>query len=462
VAAACFGHLGDTPADCEPQVAEALRKAFSVTQDLVGRRVISAGHDRSDGGLAAAVLEMAFAGNCGVTLDVSGAEVAGQTTLEALFHEELGLVLEVAAAQADAVAAAYTAQGVSCVRIGAPCAGDKVTIIGKSGQVELEDKMTVLRDRWESSSFALEMMQANPACVAQERDSMAVRSTPPIHAAILNPEPQWMLAASAPKVGIVREEGSNGDREMAAAFRLAGFECWDVTMTDLARGAIGLEQFRGLAFVGGFSYADTLGSAKGWAATCHFQPRVAAQLSAFYGRKDTFSLGVCNGCQLLHRLQWVPFGPGAVPEGDAPRLAHNDSARFESRYINLRVERSSSMWFAGMEGSVLGVWSAHGEGKFEFPNPALRDRAERDGHVPLRFVDDQGRATQAYPYCPNGSPGGIAGMTTKDGRHLALMPHPERSVLKWQLPWMPSEWSREGPQAAPWLQLFINARRFCS
>jgi phosphoribosylformylglycinamidine synthase len=233
-------------------------------------------------------------------------------------------------------------------------------------------------------------------------------------------------------------------------------------MTDLAKGAIGLEQFRGLAFVGGFSYADTLGSAKGWAATCHFQPTVAAQLSAFYERKDTFSLGVCNGCQLLHRLQWVPFGPGAVPESEAPRLAHNESARFESRFINLRVEKSSSMWFAGMEGSILGVWSAHGEGKFEFPNPALQDRAESDGHVPLRFVDDQGRTTQAYPYCPNGSPGGIAGMTTKDGRHLALMPHPERSVLKWQLPWMPNEWSRNGPQAAPWLQLFINARRFCN
>ncbi|CAK0823635.1 unnamed protein product [Prorocentrum cordatum] len=173
---------------------------------------------------------MAFAGNCGVTLDVSGAE--------ALFHEELGLVLEVAAAQADAVAAAYTAQGVSCVRIGAPCAGDRVKIVGKSGQVELEERMTVLRDRWESSSFALEMLQANPACVVQERDSMAVRSAPPIHAAILSPEPQWLLAAGAPQVGIVREEGSNGDREMAAAFRLAGFECWDVTMTDLASGAI--------------------------------------------------------------------------------------------------------------------------------------------------------------------------------------------------------------------------------
>jgi phosphoribosylformylglycinamidine synthase len=462
VAASCYGRLGDVPPDCEKEAAESLKKAFNVTQDLIAKRQISAGHDRSDGGLASAVLEMAFAGNCGVTLDVSAAEVAGQTTLEALFHEELGLILEVATADVAAVTAAYTSQGVSCVRVGTAIAADKVTIVGKSGQVELEAKMTELRDKWESSSFALEMLQTNPACVEQERDSMAVRSTPPIHATILNPQPQWQLTATnVPKVGILREEGSNGDREMAAAFRLAGFESWDLTMTDLAKGSIGLDQFRGLAFVGGFSYADTLGSAKGWAATCKFQPAVVAQLKKFYERKDTFSLGVCNGCQLLHRLQWVPFGPGGVPAEEAPRLAHNDSARFESRFINLRVGKTNSMWFQGMEGSVLGVWSAHGEGKFEFPNPALRDRVEREGLVPLHYVDDQGRPTSAYPYCPNGSPGGIAGMTTADGRHLALMPHPERSVLKWQLPWMPNEWSKEGPQAAPWLQLFINARRFC-
>eukprot|EP00928_Gymnodinium_smaydae_P060420 TRINITY_DN4407_c0_g1_i1.p1 TRINITY_DN4407_c0_g1~~TRINITY_DN4407_c0_g1_i1.p1 ORF type:complete len:1358 (-),score=226.47 TRINITY_DN4407_c0_g1_i1:402-4424(-) len=462
MAAYCYGRLGDAPADCEPEVAKSLKVAFEVTQDLITSRLILAGHDRSDGGLAGAVLEMAFAGNCGVEIDVSAAEVAGQTTLQALFNEELGLIIEVEKSNVEKVLAAYKSKGLSAVAIGRPCASDKVTIVGKSGSVELDTKMTELRDMWESSSFALETLQANPKCVEQERTGMAERCTPFIHAAIPSPQPQWQLSSSAPRVGILREEGSNGDREMAAAFRLAGFECWDVTMTDLAKGSVGLDQFRGVAFVGGFSYADTLGSAKGWAATTRFEPRVAAQLKQFYEREDTFSLGVCNGCQLMHRMQWVPFGPGAVPEEEAPRLAHNLSARFEARYVNLRVEKSKSMWFKGMEGSVLGMWSAHGEGRFEFPNDDFRLRVEKEGLIPLRYVDDHGRATETYPFNPNGSPSGIAALCTGNGRHLALMPHPERSVLRWQLPWMPTSWDREGAQAAPWLQMFINARLFCS
>ena len=454
-----YGRLGDVSADCEKPVAQSLRKAFKVTQELLTKRIITAGHDRSDGGLAGAVLEMAFAGNCGVTLDVS--KCAGETTMQALFHEELGLVLEVAGKDVAAVHSAYQAAGVSCVSIGKPCAMNKVTIVGKSGVAEFEGKMTSLRDTWESSSFALEMMQTNPKCVAQEKASMSQRRTPLIYAAIPNPKPVWTLPESAPKVAIVREEGSNGDREMCAAFRLAGFQPWDVTMSDLAKGSITLDRFRGVAFVGGFSYADTLGSAKGWAATAKFHPTVAAELKKFYERADTFSLGVCNGCQLEHRLNWVPFGPGGVPEDDAPRLTHNESARFESRWINLRIESSKCMWFKGMEGSVLGMWSAHGEGKFEFPRPELMGKCEKEGLVALRYVDDDGRPTEAYPFNPNGSPSGIAGMTTANGRHLALMPHPERSVLKWQLPWMPNEWDREGAQAAPWLQMFINAREWC-
>jgi len=297
--------------------------------------------------------------------------------MQALFHEELGLVLEVAGKDVAAVHSAYQAAGVSCVSIGKPCAMNKVTIVGKSGVAEFEGKMTSLRDTWESSSFALEMMQTNPKCVAQEKASMSQRRTPLIYAAIPNPKPVWTLPESAPKVAIVREEGSNGDREMGAAFRLAGFQPWDVTMSDLAKGSITLDRFRGVAFVGGFSYADTLGSAKGWAATAKFHPTVAAELKKFYERADTFSLGVCNGCQLEHRLNWVPFGPGGVPEDDAPRLTHNESARFESRWINLRIESSKCMWFKGMEGSVLGMWSAHGEGKFEFPGRSSWANARR-------------------------------------------------------------------------------------
>jgi len=367
--------------------------------------------------------------------------------------------MEVAGQFVDEVKAAYAKAGVDCVEIGAPCKTDKVSIIGKSGEVEYEEKMTVLRDCWESTSFALEELQANPECVKQERESMKTRKTPFIHAKIPAPQPEWQITAASPKVAILREEGSNGDREMCSAFRLAGFQPWDVTMSDLAAGRIALDDFRGLAFVGGFSYADVLGSAKGWAVTAKFQATAAGQLKKFYERQDTFSLGVCNGCQLAHRLEWVPFGPGAV-EGEAPRLGHNESARFESRWVNLKVEKSKSMWFKGMEGSVLGMWSAHGEGKFEFPNAAHLTRVEKEGLVALRYVDDDGLPTESYPFNPNGSPNGIASLCTGDGRHLALMPHPERSVLKWQLPWMPNDWDKSGNQAAPWLQMFINARRF--
>ena len=450
------GRLGDEPADCEPLVCKHLKAAFNVTQELIGQRKISAGHDRSDGGLVSAVLEMAFSGNCGVQLDVS--KVAGSTTIESLFHEELGLIIEVSAANLPAVLEAYAAAGVRVVPVGTPVHRDEVTIVGKSGAVELADKMTALRDVWESTSFALEKLQANPECVQEEEEGMKHRKVPLIHAVIESPKPQWDLTDKSPKVAIIREEGSNGDREMAIAFRMAGFRSWDVTMSDLAEGRISLADFRGLAFVGGFSYADVLGSAKGWAATAKFSPKARAELEAFYARTNSFSLGVCNGCQLAHRLNWVPFGPGAVPEAEAPRLAHNKSARFESRFINLRIEKSNCMWFKGMEGSVLGIWSAHGEGRFEFPNPAHLEQVEKGGMVPLRYADDDGVPTDRYPFCPNGSPKGIAGLCTRDGRHLALMPHPERSVLKWQLPWKPTTWSREGSQTAPWLQMFINAR----
>jgi len=455
----CHKMLGIDAADCEIPIAQTLKAAFKVTQKLIYDRKILAGHDRSDGGLASAVLEMAFAGNCGITFDVSGC--AGSSTLEALFHEELGLVMQVKAADADAIIKAYTDAKVKCVKIGAPSAADEVKIVGKDGQQAFAGKMTELRDVWESTSFALEAMQANPDCVEQERVGMKSRKIPKLCANIPEPTPVWSVPADAPKIAIIREEGSNGDKEMAAAFRLAGFQTWDVTMSDLAAGRITLDQFRGAAFVGGFSYADVLGSAKGWAATALYQATAAEQLKKFYERSDTFSLGVCNGCQLAHRMQWVPFGPGFAPADETPRLGHNKSARFESRWVNLKVEKSNCIFTKGMEGSILGIWSAHGEGKFEFPKAEHKAIVDKEQLVTFRYVDDDGTPTEAYPFNPNGSPEGIASMCSRDGRHMAIMPHPERCVLKWQNPYLPSYLSPEGPQAAPWLQLFINARLWC-
>merc|ERR1719487_1786391 len=270
------------------------------------------------------------------------------------------------------------------------------------------------------------------------------------------------------KVAIIRQEGSNGDREMAASFHMAGFEAWDVHMSDLLDGRISLTDFRGAAFVGGFSYADTLDSAKGWAGSVLFSPTLAAQFRAFRDRKDTFSLGVCNGCQLLALLGWVPGTDdgAALPTPKQPRFVHNRSGRFESRFSTIRVEPSSAtqIWLRGMEGSRLGVWVAHGEGRAHFPDSQVHEAVRRGGQVPMRYVDDDAEATEVYPFNPNGSPEGIVGLCSADGRHMAMMPHPERlTAAMWQWPWAPREWT-EGPgqlAASPWLRMFQNAREWC-
>jgi len=277
-------------------------------------------------------------------------------------------------------------------------------------------------------------------------------------------------------VAILRCEGSNGDREMAAAFDAVGLEAWDVTMTDLAAGRITLDRFRGLAFVGGFSYADVCDSAKGWAAAIQFSQVLAPQFRHFLARDDkVFSLGVCNGCQLMALLGWVP-GNGAnhtlaAEESTAkknlasqPRFVHNASRKFESRWATVRIDTSPSVLLRGMEGSVLGVWVAHGEGRCHFPDASVKRVVDEKHLAPLRYADDAGAATDAYPFCPNGSTDGIAGLCSPDGRHLAIMPHPERAVRSWQWPWTNdaiADVCRRRPDSfSPWLRLFQNAATF--
>jgi len=259
-------------------------------------------------------------------------------------------------------------------------------------------------------------------------------------------------------VAILREEGSNGDREMAAAFHAAGFQPWDVTMSDLLAGRIELERFRGLAAVGGFSYADVLDSAKGWAGTIRFNDDLRRQFNAFATRPDTFSLGVCNGCQLLALLGLVPWRGLADPV--QPRFVRNASGRFESRFVSVKIEPSPAVMLDGMAGSTLGIWVQHGEGQALFPDRAVLDRVLAENLAPVRFADDEGRITESYPFNPNGSPEGIAALCSDDGRHLAIMPHPERCFLKWQWGWMPPQWRNE-LEASPWLRLFQNARTWC-
>ncbi|KAL0341376.1 UNVERIFIED_CONTAM: putative phosphoribosylformylglycinamidine synthase, chloroplastic/mitochondrial [Sesamum radiatum] len=396
-----FDQVGDECPDLDD--VSYLKRVFNAVQNLIEEELISAGHDISDGGLLT------------------------------LFAEELGLILEI------------------------------------DGITHLTEETSVLRDLWEETSFQLKKFQRLASCVELERKGLRNRHEPswvltftPIYT-----DEKYMTATSKPKVAIIREEGSNGDREMSGAFYAAGFEPWDITMSDLLNGAISLHEFRGIAFVGGFSYADVLDSAKGWAASIRFNKPLLKQFQEFYERPDTFSLGVCNGCQLMALLGWVP-GPnvGGVlgDNGDPsqPRFIHNESGRFECRFTSVKIEKSPALMFKGMEGSTLGVWAAHGEGRAYFPDDNVFNTILKSDLAPVKYCDDNGNPTEVYPFNLNGSPLGVAAICSPDGRHLAMMPHPERCFLMWQYPWYPKNWNVEKKGPSPWLRMFQNAREWCS
>lgn len=520
-----YGQVGSLSPDVDLQ---ALGAAFEVTQKLIKKKdsPIVSGHDVSDGGLAVALLEMAFAGNVGIDVSLpaspspgasSGEDASQHPELATLFAEEPGLVLEVSggAAGAAAVVSAFAAAGVRASVVGF-VRGDgsgRVSInVGESAKV-ISGDVAALRDEWEETSFRLDALQAAESCVAQEREDLRKAQTPEWEipyalrwspgrpppfasggagaASILAPSPSSPPGPpdpARPRVAVLREEGSNGDREMAAALHAAGLEPWDVTMSDLLAGRASLSSFRGLVFVGGFSYADVLDSAKGWAGGIRGNPALAAQFADFRARKDTWSLGVCNGCQLMALLGWVPGGDGGDesasssssspstpasssslprPAGPAqPRFTHNESGRFESRWSHVTVLDSPSVLLEGMAGAKVGVWVAHGEGKATFPDPEVLNRVVEQKLAPLRYADaSTGSPTERYPANPNGSPLGIAALCSPCGRHLAMMPHPERCFLGWQVPWSPSSGGgsgvkKDGP--GPWLRLFQNAAAFCA
>jgi len=463
--AQCTGQIF---AGSSPDVdAAGLKNAFRATQRLLAGGLLTAGHDRSDGGLIVAVLEMAFAGRTGICLNLE--QPKEDDAVSMLFSEAPGLVYEVRKIDLPAVQRLLDEENVKAVHIG-ETRPDMQAVVKVGGEVALDAAVTELQDVWESTSFQLERQQCAIPCVEEEEAGLKNRKAPSYHLSFV-PEPTAdaiLISTRKNRVAIVRQEGSNGDREMAASFHLAGFEAWDVHMSDLLEGRTSLDQFRGAAFVGGFSYADTLDSAKGWAGSVLFSPALEAQFSAFRDRPDSFSLGVCNGCQLLALLGWVPGAEDgkALPLERQPRFVHNRSGRFESRFTTIRVEQcaASAVWLHGMEGSRLGVWVAHGEGRCHFPDPQVQDRARASSLVPFRYVDDNGETTQTYPCNPNGSPEGIVGLCSVDGRHLAMMPHPERlTAWPWQWPYAPLSWM-EGSnrlQASPWLKMFQNVREWC-
>lgn len=447
------GQLGDKSPDMENPAL--VRHAFLAVQELIGKNLILAGHDRSDGGLVTTLLEMAFAGNRGLDLSLNGTS----SIPEALFSEELGLVLECAESAADEARVILAKYGVPVKTIGKSAAGQRIRI-SYNGQAVLDEDLRLLRQWWEETSYQLERLQVNPACADEEKRNIYDRKGPSYHLSFSPRQtaPEILQKTTKPKVAILRDEGSNSDREMTSAFYAAGFEPWDVAMTDLLAGRIDLSGFRGLAAVGGFSYADVPESAKGWAATILFNERLKEMFQAFYDRPDTFTLGICNGCQLFGLLGWVPWQ--GLPAERQPRFIRNISGRFESRWVTAKVLPSKAMMLQGMENLVFGIHVDHGEGLLSFPDETVRQRVLADGLATLVYVDDNGRTTEAYPFNPNGSPGGVTGLCSPDGRHLAMMPHPERAFLPWQCHWLPE--GMKDLEASPWLRMFQNAYEWCT
>ena len=433
---------------------KSVKRAFLAVQEAIKNDLITAGHDRSDGGLITTVLEMAFSGNCGFDLDV-------QTTsspLEALFSEELGLVLECDDDNLSNLQQVLTNHNVASVVLGQTLKKKYVTL-KINGETVLDTDMRKLRETWEETSYQLERLQVNPDCADQEKKNCYDRKGP-AYTLSFTPEPapaELLKKSDKPKVAILRDEGSNSDREMSSAFYAAGFEPWDITMSDLLAGRITLDDFRGLAAVGGFSYADVPESAKGWAATIRFNETLQKMFRDFYERPDTFSLGICNGCQLFGLLGLVPWQN--IEAEKQPRFVHNLSGRFESRWSTVKVGKSPALMLKGMEDLVFGIHVDHGEGRLTFPDEAVKERILAENLAPLCYVDDEGKATESYPFNPNGSPGGLAGLCSPDGRHLAMMPHPERVFLAWQAHYLPED--MKNLQVSPWMQMFRNAYDWC-
>jgi phosphoribosylformylglycinamidine synthase len=441
--------------DAAPDVDAALLTAFFETIQRLNRegRLI-AYHDRSDGGLFAAVCEMMFAGRVGATLRLDGA-LGAKSPIEFLFNEELGAVLQIRHADAPQVRKAFADAGLGhCAHEIGGLNEEDVLSIAAGGRELLREKRVELRGAWSETSYHLQRLRDNPECARQEHEGVRDHDDPGLHAA-LSFDPAEDVAApyinrgARPMIAILREQGVNGQVEMAAAFDRAGFRALDVHMSDIIAGRTSLSGFRGIAACGGFSYGDVLGAGEGWAKSILFNARARDEFEAFFKRGDTFALGVCNGCQMMSNLHELIPGAGAWPH-----FVRNRSEQFEARLAMSEVQRSPSFFFEGMAGSRLPIVVAHGEGYAEFADDRARSAAE--SLVALRFVDNRGRSTERYPCNPNGSPGGITGLTTPDGRFTILMPHPERLFRTVQHSWHPAGWGEDGP----WLRIFRNARRW--
>jgi len=445
-----FGKLGRSAPDCDdPQT---LARFFAAVSELRAAGLIVAYHDRSDGGLFVTLAEMAFAGHCGLDVDL-GTEV--RDSAAALFSEELGAVLQIRSGDAKAVRDILDRHGLIdlCRVIGTVNTTDRVRIRAGS-QALLDESRTDLHRAWSETSFRMTQLRDNPVCAQEQFATVTDPSNPGLSAKLsFNPGQDvaapYISKGVRPKVAILREQGVNSHVEMAAAFHRAGFAPFDVHMTDLVAGRFDLNDFRGMVICGGFSYGDVLGAGEGWAKSILFNSQLRESFTRFFNRQETFSLGVCNGCQMMASMREL------IPGTESwPRFVRNRSEQFEGRLSLVEVVQSPSIFFAGMTGSRMPIAVAHGEGLAEFSGQGNIDSLVAANLMSLRFVDNQGNATERYPSNPNGSPRGLTGITTPDGRVTLLMPHPERVYRTLQNSWHPDGWGED----SPWMRIFRNAR----
>jgi phosphoribosylformylglycinamidine synthase len=442
---------GGEPADLDSPVM--LLALFSVLRELKDRGLLLAYHDRSDGGVLLTVLEMAFAGRCGLAIDLGQAS----DPVAACFAEELGVVLQVPAPRVSEVLEVLAVNGLTPMTrdIGAPRPGDALEVHA-GGQLIYSASRLDLHRCWSEVSFRIQEMRDNPECAREEFSRLADPGDPGLHAS-LSYDPgedvaaPFIAAGVRPAVAILREQGVNSQTEMAAVFTRAGFDAYDVHMTDILSKRVRLGRFHGLVACGGFSYGDVLGAGEGWAKSILFNGVAREEFAAFFERNATFTLGVCNGCQMLSALkELIPGSEGW------PRFVRNRSEQYEARLTLVRVPPSQSVLLAGMQGSVLPIVVAHGEGQAEFDSGSSAASLMTRRLVTLQYVDNREQPTEKYPFNPNGSALGLAGLCSADGRVTSLMPHPERVFRTVQNSWSPKEWSEDGG----WMRLFRNARVF--
>jgi phosphoribosylformylglycinamidine synthase len=446
-----YNQVGSTPPDLDTP--EDLVNVFSALQELISEDLLLAYHDRSDGGLFVTLAEMAFGAHHGIRAQV---DELGDDPLAVLFSEELGMVIQVTDQAIPRVNEILTRHQVGdlAVILGSP-AGNKALTLEMGGTVIYQAPVAKLKQTWSELTCELQSRRDNADCVREEYDQLKDEADPGLsyHLTYDPGRPFTRGGSSHPKMAILREQGINGHMEMAAAFERAGFTSVDVHMTDLHSGRINLENFAGLVACGGFSYGDVLGAGAGWARSILFNERLRDMFQAFFHRPDTFTLGVCNGCQMVSLLKDIIPGAGAWP-----RFTRNRIEQFEARYATVEIQESPSVLLKGMAGSRIPIPVAHGEGFTNFERTGSRPAILEQNLAALRYVDTYGKPANRYPANPNGSPDGLTGLTTTDGRVTIMMPHPERAFRAIQLSWKPVDLFKGEP--GPWLRMFQNAREF--